>query len=77
MKPEKLNPILGLPAARAALDELTPREKAALAKALLAIRAEAEAKAQESWRRRKGPMAAYWLAGGVYMGHIARYLRRA
>ncbi|HEX5016553.1 MAG TPA: hypothetical protein VFX15_03085 [Actinomycetes bacterium] len=68
------NPVLGLPAA-AALTELDEPSRAALRAVLLDIRADARAKAEDSWRRSKGPMAAYWKATATYAGHIARALR--
>jgi hypothetical protein len=72
---EVRNPILGLPDARAALAELEPAQAEALARVLLAIQIDARARADESWRRHKGPMAAYWKAAGVYCGHIAKAIR--
>lgn len=74
-RPDVRNPVLGLPSAQR-LVELSPRERAALAAVLMDIRAEARVKADESWRRSKGPMAAYWKAVATYAGHIARATRR-
>lgn len=37
---------------------------------------QAHAKAETSWRQRKGPMAAYWRAVGVYARHTARATRK-
>lgn len=68
------NPVLGLPAAVAAIEQLDNEQRAALAAVLKALRIEALDKAEECWRRHKGPMAAYWKACGVYSGHIARAL---
>lgn len=76
---EVRNPVLGLPAAKAALATLSEREIAALSSVLDAIGADAASRAEESWRKHKGPMAAYWKAAGVYCRHIARaarFLRR-
>lgn len=73
-QPEVRNPVLGLPSAYR-LQQLTPHEKDALRAVLLDIRSEARTKADESWRRSKGPMAAYWKAVGTYAGHLARALR--
>jgi hypothetical protein len=42
---------------------------------LLAIAADARGRADESWRKHKGPMAAYWKAASVYAGHIAKAIR--
>lgn len=73
---EVMNPILGLPAAKLALMELTPAEKERVRRVLLAIQTDARAKAEASWAKGKGPMAAYWRAAGVYCGHIARAIGR-
>jgi hypothetical protein len=72
---EVRNPILGLPAARAALAELPADQAEALRTVLLAIAADARGRADESWRKHKGPMAAYWKAASVYAGHIAKAIR--
>lgn len=69
------NPILGLPAALAAIDQLDPDQADALAKILEAISAEARDRANELWRKHKAPMAAYWKAKAVDARHIARALR--
>ena len=70
------NPVLALPSAQR-LQELTPRERERVAAVLMDIRSEARVKAEDSWRRSKGPMAAYWKAVATYAGHIARATRRA
>lgn len=69
--PEVRNPILALPAARRILS-LPPELREALAQLLRELGAAADTKADECWARRKAPMAAYWLAAGVYSRHIAR-----
>lgn len=71
---EVRNPILALPAAKLALIELTPDERLRVRAVLLAIRDDARARAQESWRRHKAPMALYWKAVAVYANHIARVI---
>jgi hypothetical protein len=38
---------------------------------------DARRRAQDSWRRNKGPMAVYWKAVGAYAWHIRRALRRS
>lgn len=73
-RPAVRNPVLGLPGI-AELQALPVESREALRRVLMAIRADAQANAQESWRRNKGPMAAYWKSVGVYAGHIARTLR--
>lgn len=73
-RPIVRNPVLGL-ASMAAVHDLDPECRRALAGVLLEIRAEARVKADTSWRTGKGPMAAYWKAVSVYAGHIARATR--
>lgn len=68
------NPVLSLPGVDE-LRALPPECRDPLRHALRSIRADARAKAQDSWRRNKGPMAAYWKAVGVYAGHIERAIR--
>jgi hypothetical protein len=73
-KREVRNPILALPAASSiqALDEPV---RVALRALLLEIQADARARADKCWKTHKAPMAVYWKAVGVYVGHIARVLR--
>jgi hypothetical protein len=73
--PAKPNPLLELPA-MAELLALPEPERRALAALLSELGTQAHTKAEVSWRQRKGPMAAYWRAVGVYAGHTARALRR-
>ncbi|MGN7883661.1 hypothetical protein [Ensifer sp. 22460] len=72
--PKVRNPVLGLPAAKR-LEILPPEARAALAAVLKDIAQHARAKAQESWRRNKGPMAVYWKAVGAYATHLYRVTR--
>lgn len=67
------NPILGLPSA-SLLKCLDHQSKAALRGVLLELRADAQVRAEQCWRKHKAPMAAYWKAVAVYAGHIARVL---
>ncbi len=72
---EVRNPVLGMKAfQRFAM--LDPAALDALAELLLEIHVEAAARAEQSWRARKGPMAVYWRAVSVYAGHIRRAIRR-
>jgi hypothetical protein len=71
---EVRNPLLGLQAAEG-LKSLSPEVRQALRALLMELRAEAHAKAEASWLKRKGPMAVYFRAVAVYAGHIARLLR--
>jgi hypothetical protein len=68
------NPILLLPAA-AKIAKLPLPVRQALRELLLEIHRDATARAKESWRKHKAPMAAYWKAVAVYAGHIARALK--
>lgn len=70
------NPLLGLPAAQR-LSSLPPEARHALADLLRELAVDARERAEQSWRRRKGPMAAYWMAVAVYAGHLRRILRPA
>jgi hypothetical protein len=68
------NPILALPSATR-LAALHPSVRIELRTLLLDLRRDAQARADDCWRRHKAPMAAYWKAVAVYAGHIARVLR--
>lgn len=70
---EVRNPILALPAFQEvkALD-LPVRQ--VLRRLILDLRDQMKAKADESLRKHKYMMYAYWKCGGVYAGHIARAL---
>lgn len=70
-----LNPVLGLPAARRLLALSVP-ERRAVAAVLMDLRLEANVLAEASWRRKKGPMAAYHRAVSTYARHLAHVLRR-
>ena len=73
---EVRNPLLTLDAMRQ-LQELPAEVREPLAALLAELSTDAHAKAELAWRKRKGPMAAYWRAVGVYARHTARALRRA
>ncbi|WP_169738682.1 hypothetical protein [Pseudomonas fulva] len=53
-----INPLLKLPAGRALL-KLPAEDRARIEAVLRELRAQADAEADNSWLRRKGPMAAY------------------
>ena len=72
---EVRNPILALPGLKAVL-ALPPEVREAIAALLADIVADARERAQASWRKNKGPMAAYWKAVGAYAEHIRRAVRR-
>jgi TRAP-type C4-dicarboxylate transport system substrate-binding protein len=68
------NPLVALPSA-AAMQNLPPEAKAALRQLLKELGADCRERANESWRKHKAPMAAYWKANAVYARHIALLLR--
>ncbi len=65
------NPVLAL-AGVAALRDLSPDVRAAIAAALRDVQRDARGRAEKCWKSHKAPMALYWKAVGVYSGHIAR-----
>lgn len=71
---EVRNPVLALPSARLLL-ELPPESRAVLAALLGDLVADARQRAQTSWLKNKGPMAAYWKAVGAYAEHIRRLVK--
>lgn len=71
---EVRNPVLALPAAKR-IAELPPEARELLAELLADLTTDARARAQESWRKNKGPMAAYWKAVGAYAHHLRRAIR--
>jgi hypothetical protein len=68
-----INPLLKLPAGRKLL-ALPRAQRAPLEAVLRELRAEADVEAEKSWRKRKGPMAAYWRAVSTYARHTAHAL---
>lgn len=68
-----LNPLLALPAGRA-LQSLPAEQRAPLEALLRELRDQANDEAEKAWRKRKGPMAAYWRAVSTYARHIAHAL---
>ena len=75
-KVEVRNPVLGLPAAMAALRSLDKQQRQSLRVVLLAIREQARAREVESYRKRKGPMVSYWMATATWARHIAHALTK-
>lgn len=70
-----MNPLLKLPAGRALL-ALPAEQRAPLEALLRELRAQADDEAEKSWRKRKGPMAAYWRAVSTYARHAAHALSK-
>ncbi|RQZ67546.1 hypothetical protein DIE08_14285 [Burkholderia sp. Bp9004] len=71
-----LNPLLKLPAGQALL-ALPVEQRAPLEAVLRELRDQANVEAENAWRRRKGPMAAYWRAVATYARHTAHALSTA
>lgn len=69
------NPLLKLPAMRQVM-ALPPEQRGPLEALMRELRADADRQAEESWRKRKGPMAAYWRAVSTYARHIAHALSK-
>lgn len=69
------NPLLRLPAGKALL-ELPAEMRTPLEAVLRDLRAQADAEAENAWKRRKGPMAAYWRAVATYSRHTAHALSK-
>jgi hypothetical protein len=70
-----LNPLLQLPAGQALL-ELPADVRAPLERVLRQLRDQANQEAENAWKRRKGPMAAYWRAVATYARHSAHALAK-
>jgi hypothetical protein len=70
-----MNPLLKLPAGKALL-ALPPEDRARIEAVFRELRDQANDEAENAWRRRKGPMAAYWRAVSTYSRHLAHALSR-
>jgi len=69
------NPLLKLPSAQRLL--ALPADQRELIEALFRdLRADADKLAEQSWKKRKGPMAAYWRAVSTYARHVAHALKK-
>lgn len=65
-----LNPLFKLPAGKSLL-ALPPEQRAPIESLMRQLRDQANTEAEKSWKKRKGPMAAYWRAVSTYARHIA------
>ncbi len=72
---EVRNPVLSLPSIKR-LDELTPEAREIVGDILGDLVADARSRAQQSWIKNKGPMAAYWKAVGAYAHHFRCVIRQ-
>ncbi len=70
-----LNPLLKLPSGRALL-ELPKEDRLRIEAVMRELRVQANQEAEKAWRRRKGPMAAYWRGVSSYARHLAHALSR-
>lgn len=68
-----LNPLLRLPAGKALL-ALPEEDRRRIEAVMRELRDQANKEADTAWKRRKGPMAAYWRAVATYARHIAHAL---
>ena len=69
------NPLLRLPAGQA-LRRLPKADRARIEAVMRELRDQANTEAENAWRRRKGPMAAYWRAVATYARHLAHALSK-
>lgn len=69
-----INPLLELPAGKALL-ALPEADRRRIEAVFRELREQANVEAEKAWRRRKGPMAAYWRAVATYARHLAHALR--
>ena len=64
-----------LPAGQA-LRRLPKDDRARIEAVMRELRDQANTEAENAWRRRKGPMAAYWRAVSTYARHLAHALSK-
>jgi hypothetical protein len=72
--PDTRNPLITLPAANE-IASLPWEAQLALKNLLKQIAMDARDRADHAWRKRKGPMAAYWRAVSVYANHTQRLIK--
>lgn len=68
------NPLLRLPAGQKLLG-LPKEDRERIEAVMRELREQANEEAKNAWRRRKGPMAAYWLVS-TYARHLAHALAK-
>lgn len=71
-----INSLLNLPAGRDLL-ALPADQRKPLERVMRDLRDQANTEAENAWKRRKGPMAAYWLAVATYARHTAHALSQS
>lgn len=72
---EVRNPVLALPSVKR-LQELPPETRKIVTDILSELVTDARSRAQTSWVKNKGPMAAYWKAVGAYAEHFRRVVKK-
>lgn len=70
-----LNPLLRTPAGKA-MQALPADQRASIEAVMRDLRDQANTEAEKAWKRRKGPMAAYWRAVATYARHVAHACRK-
>lgn len=70
-----INPLLRLPAGKAIL-AMPAEDRRRIEAVMRDLRDQANAEAENAWRRRKGPMAAYWRAVATYARHMAHAMSK-
>ncbi|UYB51211.1 hypothetical protein OCJ37_14575 [Xanthomonas sp. AM6] len=70
------NPLLQLEAGKALL-ALPASDRSRIEAVMRDLRHQANAEAEKAWRKRKGPMAAYWRAVATYARHVAHALSKS
>lgn len=71
---EVRNPVLALPSVQRLVD-LPPDVREVIQDVLADMVLDARQRAQSSWKKNKGPMAAYWKAVGAYAEHFRRVVK--
>lgn len=71
---EVRNPVLALPSVKR-LQALPDDQRQIIADLLADVVTDARGRAQQSWLKNKGPMAAYWKAVGAYAEHVRRVVK--
>lgn len=71
---EVRNPLLSLPSVKR-INDLPEDTRDLLHDILRELAGDARNRAQASWCKNKGPMAAYWKAVGAYAEHLRRIVK--
>lgn len=73
---EVRNPILALPEAQELIRLMRrePELRHVFKRLMRELKAHCRVEEERCYRQRKGPLVAYWMAGGTIVGHIANVL---